>query len=77
VQGGGALFINEIRKGNSLKLDGTWRDNHHYFQHGLGGAACIEYVEGMPQGYGYCTRILAAMLRSLFSFCFLVVVLAA
>lgn len=41
------MYINEVRAGSEVTLDGTYRNNQHNFQHGLGGAACIEYLEGV------------------------------
>jgi hypothetical protein len=42
-----AIYINNIWEGSIVTLDGLYKNNKHYFQHGLGGAACIEYIEGV------------------------------
>jgi hypothetical protein len=41
------VYINNVWEGSIVTLDGTYKENKHYFQHGLGGAACVEYIEGM------------------------------
>jgi hypothetical protein len=41
------VYINNVWEGSIVTLDGTYKKNKHYFQHGLGGAACVEYIEGM------------------------------
>ena len=37
-----------------MNIDGAYENNQHNFQHGLGGAACIEFVEGVWSVACFC-----------------------
>lgn len=46
LKGGGALYIGQVWAGSDVTIQGQWRKNSNTFQHGLGGAVKLDYVEG-------------------------------
>lgn len=47
MQGGGALYVRQIWRPTVVKIGGTWEDNKHRFQHGLGAGIHVEWLEGI------------------------------
>ena len=54
-QGGGALYVLTIDAGNTVNIGGTWSDNRHKFQHGLGAGIHVEWNEGVCACVDVCS----------------------